>query len=49
MALSSLISRVIPAAIGFATGGPVGAFSATVATEQAKSQQKKIETQQAIQ
>ena len=48
MALSSIISRVIPAAIGYATGGPVGAFTATVSTEQAKSQQKKIETQQAI-
>lgn len=48
MSLSSLISRALPAAIGFATGGPVGAFTATVATEQAKSQEKKIRTQQAI-
>ena len=48
MALSSIVSRIIPAAIGYATGGPVGAFTATVSTEQAKSQQKKIETQQAI-
>lgn len=48
MSLSSIISRALPAAIGFATGGPVGAFTATVATEQAKSQEKKIKTQQAI-
>ena len=48
MALSSIISRALPAAIGFATGGPVGAFAGTVAAEQAKSQEKKIKTQQAI-
>ena len=48
MSLSSLVSRVVPAAIGFATGGPVGAFTATVATEQAKTEQKKIQTQNAI-
>lgn len=48
MSLSSIIDRVIPAAVGFVTGGPVGAFTATVATEQAKSQEKKIKTQIAI-
>lgn len=49
MGLSSIVSRIVPAAIGFVTGGPVGAFSATVATEQAKSQQKKIRNQQLAQ
>jgi len=48
MSLSSILDRVIPAAVGYATGGPAGAFVATVGTEQAKSQQKKIETQNAI-
>lgn len=48
MSLSSIVSRIVPAAIGFATGGPVGAFTATVATEKAKTQQKKIQTQNAI-
>ena len=48
MPISSLVSRIVPAAIGFATGGPVGAFTATVATEQAKTEQKKIQTQNAI-
>ena len=45
MGLSSIIDRVLPAAVGFATGGPVGAFTATVATEQAKTQEKKIKQQ----
>lgn len=42
MGLTSIISRAVPIAVGFATGGPVGAFTATVATEQAKLQEKKI-------
>lgn len=42
MSISSLVSRVIPTAIGFATGGPVGAFTAMVATEESK----KVEKQQ---
>ena len=45
MSLSSLVSRVIPAAVGFVTGGPVGAFTATVATEQAKKQEKQVKRQ----
>ena len=49
MSISSIVSRIVPAAIGFATGGPVGAFTATVATEQAKSQEKKIRNQQLAQ
>ena len=47
MSLSSIVSRVIPAAVGFVTGGPVGAFTATVATEQQKSAEKQIKQQQA--
>ena len=43
MSLSSLVSRVIPATIGFVTGGPVGAFTAAAATESAKREEKRIE------
>ena len=46
MSLSSLVSRIVPAAIGFATGGPVGAFTATVATEKAKSEERRIISEQ---
>lgn len=42
MGISSLVSRIIPVAVGFATGGPVGATSAALATEAAKKQEKKI-------
>jgi hypothetical protein len=42
MGLSSLVSRVIPTAIGFVTGGPVGATTALIGTEQAKREEKKI-------
>ena len=45
MSLSSFVSRVIPAAVGFVTGGPIGAVSAAAATEQAKKQQKQIKQQ----
>ena len=40
MSIGSLVSRVIPAAVGFVTGGPVGAFTATIATDQAKKAEK---------
>ena len=40
MSISSLVSRVVPTAIGFVTGGPVGAFTAAAATESAKRQEK---------
>ena len=43
MSISSLVSRVIPATIGFVTGGPVGAFTAAAATENAKREEKRIE------
>ena len=45
MGLSSLVSRVIPTAIGFATGGPAGAVAAAISTEQAKKQERQIKQQ----
>ena len=45
MGLGSLVSRVVPAAVGFVTGGPVGAVTAAYATEQGKKQEKKIKKQ----
>ena len=46
MGLSSIVSRIVPAAIGFATGGPVGSFTAVAATESAKRQEKIIKREQ---
>jgi hypothetical protein len=40
MSISSLVSRVVPAAIGFVTGGPVGAYTAAATTESIKRQEK---------
>ena len=45
MGLSSLVKRAIPTAIGFATGGPVGAFVAGVSADQQANQAKKIRLQ----
>ena len=45
MGLSSLVKRVVPTAIGFVTGGPVGATTAFLANEKALDEQKKIESQ----
>ena len=42
MGLGSLVSRVLPTAVGFVTGGPAGAVSAALATEQTKKQERKI-------
>ena len=36
MSISSIVSRVIPAAIGYVTGGPIGAATAAMSTETAK-------------
>jgi len=41
--ISSVVSRVVPTAIGFATGGPAGAIQGAVAVERAKSKTKQIE------
>jgi hypothetical protein len=45
MSIGSIVSRVIPAAVGFVTGGPVGAFTAAAATETAKRQEKQVKRQ----
>lgn len=45
MSIGSFISRAIPVAIGFATGGPVGAVSTAVAVEKSKTQERKIKRQ----
>lgn len=49
MGLSNLIRTAIPAAIGFATGGPPGAFAATVAAQESLKAEKKIKQQQIAQ
>jgi hypothetical protein len=40
MSISSLVSRIVPTAIGYVTGGPVGAYTALASTESAKRQEK---------
>ena len=45
MGLGSILDRIVPAAIGYATGGPVGAFTATVSTEQQKTAEKRQKQQ----
>ena len=42
MGLKSLVSRIVPTAVGFVTGGPVGAVTAAIGTESAKKEEKKI-------
>ena len=44
--LGSVLERVVPTAIGFATGGPPGALTAAAGVEVAKKQQKQFERQQ---
>ena len=46
MPFKNLIKTAIPAAIGFATGGPAGAFAATAAASQAQLAEKKYKQQQ---
>jgi hypothetical protein len=41
--IGTVVSRVVPAAIGFATGGPVGAFTAAAGVERAKKNEKILE------
>tara|TARA_Y100001972_G_scaffold33768_1_gene41969 strand:- start:15 stop:887 length:873 start_codon:yes stop_codon:yes gene_type:complete len=40
--IKSIVSRIVPAAIGFATGGPIGAATAAMATESAKRDERII-------
>ena len=49
MGLSNLIRTAIPAAIGFATGGPAGAFAATVGASEGLRAEKKLKQQQIAQ
>ena len=47
MSITSIVSRIVPAAIGFATGGPVGATVAAMSTESAKRQERIIKRENA--
>ena len=49
MSLSKLIKTAIPAAIGFATGGPAGAFAASVGSLETQRAEKRFENQQLAQ
>jgi len=44
--IGTVLERVVPTAIGFATGGPFGAASAAVGVERAKRSQKNLERAQ---
>ena len=46
---SKLSKTLLPAAIGFATGGPAGAFAGTVGSLEAQRAEKKIKQQQQAQ
>ena len=52
MGLTSIVSRIIPIATGYVTGGPIGATTAAMATESAKraerTNRRKIEQQQEL-
>ena len=49
MGLSSIVSRIVPIALGAAQGGPIGAFAAGVATEESKKARKRIIREQEAQ
>lgn len=49
MSLARFVKTAIPAAIGYATGGPVGAFTATARANQALQAEKKFKQQQQAQ
>lgn len=38
--ISTVLERVVPTTIGFATGGPVGALTAAAGVERAKKNEK---------
>ena len=46
--LSKLTKTIIPTAVGFATGGPAGAFAGTVGSLQSQRAEKKIKQQQQL-
>lgn len=45
MGLSSLVSRILPVAVGYVTGGSIGATSAALATESSKKQERQAKQQ----
>jgi hypothetical protein len=45
MSIGSIVSRVLPVAVGYVTGGPVGAFTSTIATAEAKKQERQVKRQ----
>ena len=47
-AIGTVLERVVPTAIGFARGGPIGAATSFVGVEQAKRNEKSIERAQAM-
>jgi len=49
MGLGNLLKVVVPTAVGFATGGPAGAFAAGVGSAQAQRAEKKFKQQQEAQ
>lgn len=44
MSISSFISRAVPIAVGYATGGPIGAISAAKATEDQKRAERRAKS-----
>jgi len=42
-AIGTVLERVVPTAIGFATGGPIGAATSFAGVERAKRTEKNIE------
>jgi len=46
VSIGSIMRRVVPTAIGFATGGPLGAATAAVGTERQLKQKKVMERQE---
>jgi len=47
MGLSSIFKRVVPAAIGYVTGGPVGAITAAASADQAAKREKFVKSESA--
>ena len=48
MGLQSLVKRIVPTAIGFATGGPIGAVTSAISADQGARAEKKARIQNEI-
>ena len=48
MGLQSLVKRIVPTAIGFATGGPIGAVTSAISADQTARAEKKARIQNEI-